>query len=73
MAKKLDSFSFGEKYPWDEWLDGSPWQIEDGDVSGSNLRTFVGTARSQAAKRNMKLRSRSTSDGEAVIIQAYTE
>ena len=71
MAKKLEQFEFGQKYPWDEWLDGDVWEIEQADIGNSNMRTFVSTARSQAEKRGMKLRSRSASNGNAVI-QAYT-
>jgi hypothetical protein len=72
MAQKLESFDFGAQYPWNEWLDGSAWEITPADVASKNLSRFAGTARTQATKRGMKLRTRSTGTGN-LVIQAYTE
>lgn len=72
MAKKLESFDFGRQYPWDEWLDGSAWEISSDDVVSNNLSRFAGTARTQAKKRGMKLRTRTNTTGN-LVIQAYSK
>lgn len=70
MATKLEDFDFGSEYPWEEWLDGSAWEITADDVGGGNLKRFAGTARTQAKKRNKKLRTR-TNVHNNLVIQAY--
>jgi hypothetical protein len=70
MAKKLEDFDFGSQYPWDEWLDGSVWEITPDDVVNGNLSRFAGTARTQAKKREKKVRTRSNGAGN-LVIQAY--
>jgi len=72
MAQKLENFDFGTQYPWDEWLDGDAWEITPSDVIGDNLSRFAGTARTQAKKRNLKLRTRSNPAGN-LVIQAYAK
>ena len=46
MATELSTFPKrrppGQRYPWDEWTNGRPWQImrgEDYDISTENMRT----------------------------------
>jgi hypothetical protein len=72
MATKLEDFDFGSEYPWSEWLDGSAWEITTADVAGGSLKRFAGTARTQAKKRGMKLRTRTTVQ-DNLVIQAYTQ
>ena len=76
MARRLDSFP-GEgprgqrRYPWDEWIDGSPWEIrrcEDYDVPTENMRVNLHMKASSLAR---KVRTRSFSDekGEGLMFQ----
>jgi hypothetical protein len=71
MARRLDSFpaTTGARYPWDEWLDGSPWELVPGEDFDSKTSTFRANAQIQAKKRGGRARSRATiSDGRAAVI-----
>jgi hypothetical protein len=73
MARRLDSFptQHGSRYPWDEWLDGNPWELIPGEDFASKSSTLRANAQLQAKKRNGRTRSRAVvNDGrEAVVIQ----
>ena len=73
MARKLDSFptAAGSRYPWDEWLDGSVWQLVHGDDYTAKTATFRSIASMQAKKRGGRIRTRAQeAEGrEAVVIQ----
>lgn len=76
MAKRLDSFpgkgpSSQRRYPWDEWIDGSPWQIrrgDDYDVPTENMRVNL---HMKASSLSRKVRTKSFKDdpGEGLIFQ----
>jgi hypothetical protein len=73
MARRLDTFPAprGARYPWDEWLDGSVWQLVRGEDFAAKATTFRANAQIQAKKRGGRTRSRGIEvDGrEAVVIQ----
>jgi hypothetical protein len=72
MARRLDSFpTTGSRYPWDEWLDGNPWELIPGEDFSSKSSTLRANAQVQAKKRNGRTRSRAVvNDGrETVVIQ----
>jgi hypothetical protein len=74
MARKLEDFPSRPstaRYPWDEWLDGSPWELVRGDDFQAKPTTFRANAQTQAKKRGGRVRSRAIDvDGrEAVVIQ----
>jgi hypothetical protein len=74
MARRLESFpaSATSRYPWDEWLDGSPWELVRGDDFTSRSTTLRANAQIQAKKRGGTVRTKAaqTTDGrEAVVIQ----
>lgn len=78
MARRLDSFPapVGARYPWDEWLDGSVWELVRGDDFSSRTSTLRANAQIQAKKRGGRVRSKSAKvpDGrEAVVIQFERE
>src|SRR5205807_7216274 len=60
MARRVESFEEGRairRYPWDEWTDGSIWEIERGedyDVATENMRVNLHMRAKQDVK---KLRS----------------
>ena len=66
MARKLDVFpslSSEPRYPWDEWLDGSVWELEKGRDFNSKVPTFRANAQTQARKRGRSVRTRLLDDG----------
>jgi hypothetical protein len=73
MAERLDSFPASQqsRYPWDEWLDGSPWRLMKGQDFQSATPTFRANAQIQAKKRDGRIRSRAikTDGHEALVIQ----
>jgi hypothetical protein len=74
VARILDSFPAipsQSRHPWNEWLDGQVWQLEQGEDFGAKSKTFVANARSQAKKRGGKVRTRFLIEGgrESVVLQ----
>src|SRR5687767_12218246 len=74
MARRLDNFpaATGARYPWDEWLDGSVWELVRGEDFAAKPTTLRANAQGQAKKRGGRVRSRAAqaSDGrDAVIVQ----
>ena len=58
------------KYPWDEWLNGSVWELLEGvdfphQIQRMRVQTYVA-----AGKRGLKART-SQSGPKKLIIQAY--
>ena len=51
MARRLEAFpaSASARYPWDQWLDGSPWELVRGEDFHSKLSTLGPTPRSRRA------------------------
>lgn len=61
MARKVDAFPEipgQSRYPWDEWLDGSIWELTEGEDFRGKVNTFRSNARSQARRRNGKVEAR---------------
>lgn len=78
MAEKLQEFDFKaragrpDKYPWDEWLDGSVWKLTKADdFPGVKAETMRTAAQAAAQKRDLKVRTSVQDEGEAVIVQSY--
>lgn len=73
MARKLDTFPSvtGARYPWDEWLDGSVWELVRGDDFQAKMATFRANTQVQAKRRGGRVRSRAVdaTDREGVVIQ----
>lgn len=66
MARQLEvfpSFRSEPRYPWDEWLDGSVWELEVGRDFTSKVPTFRANAQIQARKRGGAIRTRLLEDG----------
>lgn len=59
-----------EKYPYDEWLDGKVWQLDEGSDFDVTKQSFMTSIRGAAKKRGYKLRSRILEN--AVVVQAFT-
>jgi hypothetical protein len=79
MAEKLEEFPGGgiptrAKYPWGEWLDGSPWLLRKGEDYLTNTDSFRAVANKAARDRDKKLKTRTIKDdeGEGIAIQALS-
>lgn len=80
MATKLADFDFDvrrvgrpQKYPWQQWTDGSPWSIKRGsdyDVATENMRVNL---HSRAAAASMKVRTQRDPDGDGLVFQFYRD
>jgi hypothetical protein len=78
MARRLDKFPADEapstrRYPWDDWTDGSVWEIrhgEDYDVATENMRVNL---HMKADGLAMKVRTKKIRDehGEGLVFQFY--
>lgn len=78
MARRLDGFptngaSPQRRYPWDEWTDGSVWEIrrgDDYDVATENMRVNLHI---KAEAKVMKVRTRKLHDeqGEGLVFQFH--
>lgn len=75
MARRLDVFppATTPRYPWDEWLDGTPWELHRGEDFDAKVPTLRATAKAQAKKRGGALRTRSFTrpDGEYLVLQYH--
>jgi hypothetical protein len=75
MARKLDQFplSNAARYPWDEYLDGSVWELTRGEDFDCSLRSIQGAARNQASRRNgsLRMRTRRANDGREVVVMQF--
>src|SRR5687767_6256275 len=61
MARRVDKFPevvSKSIYPWDEWLDGSIWELSPGEDFKGNIRTFRSVALGQAKRRGGKVTPR---------------
>jgi hypothetical protein len=79
VAHKIDAFPGARDqsvYPWDEWLDGSVWELTPGEDFLGQPSTFRASAVAQAARRDGKVRTRklTTDDGgERLYLQFYRD
>jgi len=58
-----------EKYPYDEWLDGKVWQLDEGTDFEVSKGSFMTSIRGAAKKRGLNVRSRVLET--AVVVQAF--
>lgn len=74
MAKQLDEFEFRKSnrgkriYPWDQWLNGEIWQLQQGvdfEITMKQMRTAAHLA---AGRRDLRVQG--SADGNTLIIQA---
>lgn len=72
MADELHAYDFRtgrpNEYPWDTWLNGSPWRVYPGRDFTSTVESFRRSAGRAAARRGQVVRTRR--DGDALIICA---
>ena len=68
--KLLDRFPAPatSRYPWDELLDGNPWELIAGVDFMSKPNTFVSNARTQAKRRGGSVRTRLFENGTSTTI-----
>jgi hypothetical protein len=73
MPRKLDRFPAAatSRYPWDELLNGDPWELVSGEDFASKPTTLIANARVQAKRRGGMVRTRLFQNGDraSVVIQ----
>jgi hypothetical protein len=66
MAKKINAtiefMSHHSRYPWNEWFDGSTWELTRGEDFDCPASSFRVRAQAAAAQRGMKLATRVRED-----------
>jgi hypothetical protein len=73
MPQRLEQFPSAatSRYPWDELLNGDPWELVSGADFTSKPTTFIANARIQAKRRGGTVRTRLFVNGDrsSVVIQ----
>ena len=76
MAKKLKNLTISVHrgarplYPWDQWLDGSAWELTKGVDFQSSIPGFIATAHQAALRRRVLVKTQRKSN--TVYLQAFT-
>lgn len=76
MAKKLKAFEFKSRggravhYPWDEWADGSIWQVKKGEDFFCTVDSFVAGVYNKAKLIDKRVRVNPGND-DVVTFQFY--
>lgn len=73
MAKKVkelppSAMGTGGLYPWDEWLDGSAWELRQGEDFSVSVSSMKSQATIRAKKRGLGLHTRER--GKLLYVQA---
>jgi hypothetical protein len=61
MARRVDEFpaqAQSSRYPWNEWLDGSIWELVPGEDFKGQLNTFRSVASMHSRKRGGSAKTR---------------
>lgn len=72
MAEKLDNYEFGRKapeYDWDNWLDGRPTRLTQGEDFDISLPSIRAQAHAQARKRRLRVDTHKENE-KTLVIQA---
>lgn len=78
MAKKLDTFPedlrvrTADSYPWNEWFDGSVWELTKGEDYVIKTKSFISNAQAKARTRGGTLRTGVLPDDKGVVVQYRT-
>lgn len=73
MATKLKEYAFPERaarssYPWEDWFDGSPWQLKHGEDFNSLPKSMQAYIAKVAKDKDVRVRTSLLEDG--VVLQA---
>jgi hypothetical protein len=75
MPRKLERFPAAAtaRYPWDELLDGDPWELVQGVDFTAKPTTLIANARVQAKRRGGIVRTRllQRGDGTSSIVLQF--
>jgi hypothetical protein len=69
-VRRLERFpaAASSRYPWDQLVDGDPWELIWGEDFTSKPSTFIANARSQAKRRGGAVRTRVLSEGDRTTV-----
>ncbi len=74
MPKKLESFAFASgsnaSYNWKQLLDGSIWELKQGEDFNCKITTFATLARKQASIAGVSLRTSTNKPANTFTLQA---
>jgi hypothetical protein len=78
VARKIEQFPDAPSqdiYPWDEWFDGSVWELVPGEDFKGRPTTFRSSAMAQAARRegNVRIRKISKEGQDRVYLQFFRD
>lgn len=74
MARQLETFPQGpgQRYNWNELLNGSVWALTPGEDFGGKTSTFRANAKNQARKRGGDVKTRLAEiEGQKVLVIQY--
>lgn len=80
VGKQLQAVDWGttsvgrpQKYPWDKWTDGSPWEIVKGEHYNVPTHNMQVNLHMRASKEDQTVRTRTIRDGdsEKLIFQFF--
>jgi hypothetical protein len=74
MPRKLERFpsAASSRYPWDELLNGDPWELRQGEDFVAKTSTIIANARAQAKRRGGNVRTRTLVEGgETRVVVQY--
>jgi hypothetical protein len=57
-----------EMYPFDEWFDGNPWLLVEGEDFTCKRASFDSSVRSAATRRGLKVTVRHHDEGSAIQV-----
>lgn len=70
LEKRAGGFG-GQKYPWDEWLDGQIHVLDNEDFGDVKLDSFATSVRDNAKKRGLAVEIRTDKENRVMEIRAF--
>lgn len=68
--RALDQFPAAttRRYPWEQLMNGQPWELVHGEDFHAKPLTFISNARTQARRRGGSARTRILQEGERTLV-----
>lgn len=78
MARKLNTapewangLGRPRKYPWDQWLDGSYWEIVRGEDFVCQLDSMTAAIHSAAKQRGLSVTTNTNPDNTSIVFRSF--
>lgn len=70
MAEQLETYDFARgKYPWDDWMNGRPWEITHGQDFTCGSRSMKTQIHEEARRRGLGARVRTR--GPVIVFESF--